>query len=144
MKLPGNIPVAAESLEALMRIGNPWLLRANAEALVVVTNDPVDPCIVWASPKLKSYRSVWDSAAAKGFVEDADTWGPARRRITSMRPRAAAIPPDGSRGNPFGSPDTRAACSDSPRWAPADRSEERRVGKECRSRWAPQPSGIRA
>ena len=76
MKLPGNIPVAAESLEALMRIGNPWLLRANAEALVVVTNDPVDPCIVWASPKLKSYRSVWDSAAAKGFVEDADTWGP--------------------------------------------------------------------
>ena len=66
MKLPGNIPVAAESLEALMRIGNPWLLRANAEALVVVTNDPVDPCIVWASPKLKSYRSVWDSAAAKG------------------------------------------------------------------------------
>src|ERR1039458_10551616 len=49
---------------------------------------------------------------------------PARRRITSMRPRAAAIPPDGSRGNPFGSPDTRAACSDSPRWAPADRSEE--------------------
>ena len=76
MKLPGNIPVAAESLEALMKIGNPWLLRANAEALVIVTNDPVDPCIVWASPKLKSYRAVWDLAAGQGFVEDAQIWGP--------------------------------------------------------------------
>jgi hypothetical protein len=58
-----------------MKIGNPWVLRANFEALVLVTNDPVDPCIVWASPKLKSYRAVWASAEAAGFVEDVDTWG---------------------------------------------------------------------
>lgn len=58
-----------------MKIGNPWLLRANAEALVLVTNDSTDPCIVWASPRLESYRAIWDQAAAAGFVEPADTWG---------------------------------------------------------------------
>ena len=58
-----------------MKIGNPWLLRANAEALVLVTNDSTDPCIVWASPRLESYRAVWNQAAAAGFVEPADTWG---------------------------------------------------------------------
>ena len=67
--LPGNIPVAAESIEALMKIGNPWALRDKPDALVLVTHDPSDPCIVWASPKLKSYRSVWATAAALGFVE---------------------------------------------------------------------------
>ena len=74
--LPGNIPVAAESLEALMKIGNPWgVLRDKSEALVLVTNDPSDPCIVWASPKLKNYRAVWDAATAAGFVEAASEWG---------------------------------------------------------------------
>jgi hypothetical protein len=73
--LPGNIPVAAESLESLMKIGNPWVLRARSEALVLVTNDRVDPCIVWASPKLKDYRAVWDAASAAGFVEAASEWG---------------------------------------------------------------------
>ncbi|HMD72589.1 MAG TPA: hypothetical protein VKG05_01885 [Steroidobacteraceae bacterium] len=56
-----------------MKIGNPWLLRANAEALVLVTNDSTDPCIVWASPRLESYRAIWDQAAAAGFVEPAGT-----------------------------------------------------------------------
>jgi hypothetical protein len=74
-QIPGNIPVAAESLEALMKIGNPWVLRDKSQALVLVTHDPSDPCIVWASPKLKDYRSVWDAAAALGFVEPATEWG---------------------------------------------------------------------
>jgi len=73
--LPGNIAVAAENLEALMRIGNPWVLRSDLEALVLVTNDPSDPCIVWASPKLRDYRAVWDAATAGGFVEAASEWG---------------------------------------------------------------------
>ena len=39
LTLPGNIPVAAESLESLLKIGNPWILRDKSEALVLVTND---------------------------------------------------------------------------------------------------------
>lgn len=75
LALPGNIPVAAESLEALLNIGSPCVLRSNSEALVLVVNDATDPCIVWASPKLRNYRSVWDSAASLGFVEAASEWG---------------------------------------------------------------------
>jgi hypothetical protein len=73
--LPGNIPVAAESLEVLMRIGNPWMLRANFQALALVTNDASDPCIVWASPMLLNYRAIWNAASAAGFVEPASEWG---------------------------------------------------------------------
>jgi len=73
--LPGNIPVAAESIEVLMRLGSPCVLRRNYEALVLVTKDPTDPCIVWASPKLRGYRAVWDDAAAMGLVEEASEWG---------------------------------------------------------------------
>jgi hypothetical protein len=73
--LPGNIPVAAESLEALMKIGSPWVLRDKSQALVLVTRDPSDPCIVWASPKLRDSRAVWSAAAALGFVEPATEWG---------------------------------------------------------------------
>ena len=72
--VPGKIPVAAESLDALMKIGNPWAL--GSQALVLVTNDPSDPCIVWASPKLQDYRAVWDAACSAGFVEPASEWGP--------------------------------------------------------------------
>jgi hypothetical protein len=75
MILPGNIPVAAESIEALAKIGSPWVLRANSEALVLVTRDRSDPSIVWASPRLRDYRAVWDAAAAAGFVEAANQWG---------------------------------------------------------------------
>jgi hypothetical protein len=74
-RMPGNIPVGAENLQALMKIGKPWILRANNEALVLVTNDAMDPCIVWASPKLTGYRSVWDAATSAGFVEDVSQWG---------------------------------------------------------------------
>jgi hypothetical protein len=74
--LPSDIPIAAESLEALMRIGSPCVLRSNYDALVIVTNNPTDPCIVWASPKLKDYRAVWDAAVRLGFVEDASELGP--------------------------------------------------------------------
>jgi hypothetical protein len=73
--LPGNIPVAAESLEALMALGAPCVLQSMSEAMVIVTNDPTDPCIVWASPRLRDYRAVWDAAAAAGFVEAASEWG---------------------------------------------------------------------
>lgn len=73
--LPGNIPVAAESLEALMKIGSPWVFRSKSEALVLVVKDPIDPCIVWVAPKLRDYRAVWDGAAAGGFVQAASEWG---------------------------------------------------------------------
>ena len=75
MKLPGNIPVAATSVEALMSLGCPWALGRGPDSLVIVTNDMADPCIVWASPKLRGYKAVWDSAAALGFVEPASEWG---------------------------------------------------------------------
>ena len=42
-------------------------------------------------------------------------------------------------GTKYGSIDTRFKRSDSDKWTevPEGRSEERRVGKECRSRWSP-------
>lgn len=73
--LPGNIPVAADSLQSLSRIGSPRVLRTKATALVLITEDPSDPYSVWASPKLKDYRSVWDAAATAGFVDAATEWG---------------------------------------------------------------------
>ncbi len=73
--LPGNIPVAADSLQSLSRVGSPRVLRTKATALVLITEDPSDPYSVWASPKLKDYRSVWDAAATAGFVEAATEWG---------------------------------------------------------------------
>jgi hypothetical protein len=73
--LPDNIPVAAESLESLMKVGDPWVLRDKSEALVLVTKDSSDPCIVWATPSCKDYRAVWSAAAAAGFVEAASEWG---------------------------------------------------------------------
>ncbi len=73
--LPGKIPVAAEGLDDLLKVGSPWLLRDRSRALVLVTNDPSDPCIVWASPRLRSYRAVWNDASAAGFVEAASEWG---------------------------------------------------------------------
>jgi hypothetical protein len=57
-------------------MGHLWPLRGNSEAFAVITNDPTDPCVVWASPKLKSYRAVWDAAADRGLVDEASEWGP--------------------------------------------------------------------
>jgi hypothetical protein len=51
------------------------VLRNKEQAVVLVTNDPSDPCIVWASPRLTGYRAVWNDAAAAGFVEEASEWG---------------------------------------------------------------------
>ena len=73
--LPGNIPVAAESFDAVLRLGAPWVLLDRSRALVIVTNDRSDPCIVWASPKLTGYRAVWNEASRAGFVEEAGAWG---------------------------------------------------------------------
>jgi len=75
LTLPGNIPVAAESLQSLLKLGSPWILRGKSEALVLVTNDPSDRCIVWASPKRRDYRAIWDAASAAGFVDPASEWG---------------------------------------------------------------------
>jgi hypothetical protein len=50
--LPGKIPVAADSLRSLSRIGSPRVLRTKATALVLITEDASDPYSVWASPKL--------------------------------------------------------------------------------------------
>lgn len=54
---------------------NPWILRENFQALVLITNDASDPCIVWASPKLLNYRAIWNAASDAGFVEEAREWG---------------------------------------------------------------------
>lgn len=76
LMLPENIPVAAESFEALSRLGTPWILRDKSLAVVLVTKDPVNRCTVWASPKLRGYRAVWRDASAAGFVDAASEWGP--------------------------------------------------------------------
>jgi hypothetical protein len=73
--LPEDIPVAAESLAALERIGTPQMLGSKGDALVLVTKDSTDPHIVWASPRRKKYRAVWNMAAARGFVDAATEWG---------------------------------------------------------------------
>jgi hypothetical protein len=73
--LPDDIPVAAENRKALARLGSLRVLRSKAKALVLVTGDPSDPYIVWASPKLRNYRSVWAAAAKAGFVDPATEWG---------------------------------------------------------------------
>ncbi|WP_426425266.1 hypothetical protein [Bradyrhizobium genosp. A] len=75
LKLPDKIPVAAETYEALLRLGSPWPLDPKLQSLVIVTNDVSDPCMVWASPKLTTYRAVWSKAAGGGFVEHASEWG---------------------------------------------------------------------
>ena len=75
LTLPGNIPVAAESYESLSKIGNPRKLGRGSEAVVVITNDSSDPCIVFASPRRKDYRAIWDAASAAGFVEPSSEWG---------------------------------------------------------------------
>jgi hypothetical protein len=73
--IPGNIPVAAEDLDSLLRIGDPWVLRDKLDALVLVTNDASDRCIVWISPKREDYRAVWDEASDLGFVHTASEFG---------------------------------------------------------------------
>src|ERR1051326_9045774 len=73
--LPDDIPVAAENRKALDRLGSLRVLESKAKALVLVTGDPSDPYIVWASPKLRNYRSIWAAAAKAGFVDPATEWG---------------------------------------------------------------------
>src|ERR1017187_9291989 len=86
-------------------------------------------------------RARWDSALAHAVTLHSDAvfivdWlrGQAeyhfsaactRRRRTRSRSRRSAIPTRAT------SPAPRTACR------PFGRSEERRVGKECRSRWSP-------
>ena len=75
--LPDNIPVAAESFNALRKQGSPREIPhfISSNAFVLVTHDPSDPYIVGASPTLKSYRAVWNAASAAGFVDPASEWG---------------------------------------------------------------------
>ena len=75
LSLPGNIPVAAESYNALLALGSPRFIRDKTHAVVIVTGDQTDPSIVWASPKLSSYRAVWAEASQMGLVDPAREWG---------------------------------------------------------------------
>ncbi len=75
LTLPDKVPVAAESLDALREIAYPWPLDESIQSLVTVSDDTSDPVIVWASPKVRRYRLVWEKAVDLGFVEAADTWG---------------------------------------------------------------------
>jgi hypothetical protein len=90
--IPGNIPVAGESLDAVLTLGSPWMLRSRHQALVLVTHDSADPVIVWASPEMTTYRAVWAQAAAAGFVEPASNWGP-QVDIDHVFPRSWAMLP---------------------------------------------------
>jgi hypothetical protein len=76
LSLP-RIPVAARSLAVLEKRGvcKPIPHRDKTEAIVQLTKDKVDPVIVWASPTLKEYKSVWEAAHGMGVVEAIDTWG---------------------------------------------------------------------
>ena len=74
-RAPGNIPVAAQSFAALMNIGSPRVLGDKDRALVLLHYDETDPCIVFASPQVRSYRNVWAEASAAGYVDPASAWG---------------------------------------------------------------------
>lgn len=90
MAMFGGIPVAAESYEAACGLGDTWELRANVGGLVIVTRDPSDPCIVFASPTVASYGGIWAKAAAMGFVDAAHDFGP-RVDIDHVFPKSWAL-----------------------------------------------------
>jgi len=71
----GNIPVAADSLQSLSRIGSPLALRTKAMVSGSYHWGSERSYSVWASPELKDYRSGWDEAATAGFVDAATEWG---------------------------------------------------------------------
>jgi hypothetical protein len=75
--LPDNIPIAAEAFKALSAKGVPRRIPPfdQSDAFVLVTGDSSDPHIVWASPSLMGYRSVWNAAHVAGFVDPAGDWG---------------------------------------------------------------------
>src|SRR5207248_8314593 len=62
------------------------------------------------------------------------------RTVTGVQTCALPISFDDlpAQQHPYGYPAEVARVVEQRGWAPA-RSEERRVGKECRSRWAPDP-----
>lgn len=76
--LPGNIPVAAISLAVLEAKGEckPIPGYDMRDALVQFADDPVDSILIWASPYLRGYRSVWRAAHQRYPAVDAlDSWG---------------------------------------------------------------------
>ena len=77
----------------------------------------------WEEVRAKAEKYDWAMERKKRYVQDAERWG-----VPSRPPYAA-----NSDGIPYSDRDlltTTLAVA-------ADRSEERRVGKECRSRWSP-------
>ncbi len=58
--LPDNIPIAAQSLAGLRAKGTLKKIPGYSlsKAFVLVTKDKIDPHLVWATPRLRSYRSV--------------------------------------------------------------------------------------
>jgi hypothetical protein len=75
--LPDNIPIAAVSLAALKHRGRCEKIPrfATRDAVVQFTGDPIDPVIVWASPKLRGYRGLWKAAHRMDTVDSLDSWG---------------------------------------------------------------------
>lgn len=84
-KLPNDIPVAVRHLSALTLLGELCRIgdRPMSDAVAVKTSDVVGSgadekplYYIWASPRLRSYRGVWNDAAEEKFVDDISTWGP--------------------------------------------------------------------
>src|SRR5438445_13251030 len=85
-----------------------------------------------AAEKVRAYfrKLAEDEAAAEAKAEAEKVAKEAAAKAARLRPAAAAAPPAPTTAKP---PSPAATPS-----APAGvRSEERRVGKECRSRWSP-------
>jgi hypothetical protein len=72
-----RIPVAARTLAALNKRARCEPVKGYDEKRAVFqkTKDPADPVIVWASPALSGYRTVWEAAHKMGVVSEIDTWG---------------------------------------------------------------------
>src|SRR3712207_7514268 len=64
-------------------------------------------------------------------------WMPARRAGASVSPDCVPLPVPARITPLVGSASTTFIPGGNPTLAQATRSEERRVGKECRSRWSP-------
>src|SRR3989442_8805188 len=106
------------------------------------------PLSPWQSRHLRSYTAL-PALASCAYAGVASTASPANRTkvAIAIEPKVRSKRDGGVRGAISGPPDSMArmlARLPPPRLLPGgvvemddDRSEERRVGKECRSRWSP-------
>src|SRR3712207_8718318 len=80
------------------------------------------------------YWRDWSSDVCSSDLIDADRRGEPRARPDPPQHRKPAVRPPEPRGVDGVRPRVRIAVA---AWLRRARSEERRVGKECRSRWSP-------